>query len=73
MPTSASGTVTLGMTVAQKLRRNRKITITTSAIVRISVNCTSWTDARIVVVRSTEYVDLDGRGDRSLQLRQRWP
>ena len=41
VPTSDSGTVTLGMTVAQKFRRKTKITITTSAIVSISVNCTS--------------------------------
>ena len=33
--------VTLGMTVAQTLRRNTKITITTSAIDSISVNSTS--------------------------------
>ena len=38
VPTRASGTVTPGITVAQKLRRNTKITITTSAIVSISVN-----------------------------------
>jgi len=53
VPTSASGTVTLGMTVAQTLRKNRKITATTSAIESISVNCTSCTEARIVTVRST--------------------
>ena len=52
VPTSASGTVMLGMIVAERLRRNRKITVTTSAIVSMSVNCTSLTDARIVVVRS---------------------
>ena len=33
VPSSASGTVTPGMMVAQALRRNRKITITTSAMV----------------------------------------
>ena len=32
-PSSASGTVMLGMIVAQKLRRKTKITITTSAMV----------------------------------------
>src|ERR1700716_4417100 len=52
VPTSASGTITLGIIVAQKLRRKTKITITTSAIVSTSVNCTSLIDARIVVVRS---------------------
>ena len=40
------------MIVADRLRRNRKITITTSATVSISSNCTSATEARIVVVRS---------------------
>ena len=33
-PSSASGTVTLGMNVAQKLRRNSKMTSTTSTMVR---------------------------------------
>ena len=42
----------LGMIVAQTLRRNTKITITTRTMVSISVNCTSLTEARIVVVRS---------------------
>ncbi len=53
VPTSASGTVMLGMMVAQKLRRNRKITITTRPIDSISVNCTSSTEARMVWVRSS--------------------
>ena len=52
MPISDSGTVTAGMIVAQKLRRNRKITITTSATVSSNVNCTSATEARMVSVRS---------------------
>ena len=51
-PSKASGTVTLGMIVAHRLRRKTKITITTSATVSISVNCTSCTEARIVWVRS---------------------
>ncbi len=51
-PASASGTVTLGMSVAQKLRRNSRITITTSVMVSPSVNSTSSTEARIVTVRS---------------------
>src|SRR5271157_1376313 len=41
-----------GMMVAQKLRRNRKITMTTSATVSSNVNCTSATEARMVSVRS---------------------
>ena len=40
------------MMVADTLRRNKKITITTSATVSMSENFTSRTDARIVVVRS---------------------
>src|SRR4030081_4154737 len=51
-PSSASGTVMLGMTVAQKLRRNSRITITTRPIVSASVNSTSATEARMGVVRS---------------------
>jgi len=40
------------MTVAEKLRRKRNMTITTSATVSSISNCTSATEARIVVVRS---------------------
>ena len=40
------------MMVAAMLRKNRNMTITTSATVSISVNCTSVTEARIVVVLS---------------------
>src|SRR5580698_1485487 len=53
VPISATGTVILGMIVAHRLRRNRKITITTRLIDRIRVNSTSLTDARMVWVRST--------------------
>src|SRR5258708_6303426 len=53
VPNNASGTVTPGISVAQRLRRKRKITITTRAIVSSRVNSTSCTDAEIVVVRST--------------------
>ncbi len=52
VPTRATGIVTLGMIVAQTLRRNRKITITTSPIESSSVNSTSVTEARMVWVRS---------------------
>ena len=51
-PSSASGTVMLGISVAQKLRRNSRMTITTRAMVSPSVNSTSATEARMVVVRS---------------------
>ena len=52
MPISDSGTVTAGITVAQKFRRNTKITITTSATVSTRVKRTSLTEARMVCVRS---------------------
>ena len=50
--------------VAARLRRNRKITITTSATVSISSNCTSSTEARMVVVRSVRMSTVtDGGSD----------
>ena len=52
MPSSDSGTATLGMKVAAALRRKRKITRTTSATAMVSVNSMSCTELRIVVVRS---------------------
>ena len=70
VPASASGTVMLAMKVGQNRRRNRKITITTSAMLSSSENCTSCTEARIVVVRSLISVSLiDGRNPL-LELRQ---
>src|SRR5262249_60187810 len=49
---SDSGTVTAGMTVAQKVRRNVKITVMTNATVSSKANCTSEIEARMVSVRS---------------------
>ena len=46
------GSATLGMMVAGTLRRKMKITMITSASATISVNCTSWTEARMVTERS---------------------
>src|SRR3977135_2138071 len=61
VPSSARGTVTPGMMVAQALRKNRKITITTSAMVSASVNSTSCTAALMVVVRlATVFTLIDG-------------
>ena len=54
VPITASGSATLVITVAQSLRRKRKITMTTSPTVKRSVNCTSATEARIVAVRSVK-------------------
>ena len=69
MPISESGTAILGMIVADRLRRNRKMTITTSATVSISSNSTSCTDARIVVVRSVRICTVTDDGQRGLQAR----
>ena len=52
VPASDSGTATEGMIVAHSRRRNTKITATTRPMVRIRVNCTSCTEARMVSVRS---------------------
>ena len=51
------------MRVAEKVRRKRKMTMTTRATVSISSNWTSFTEARIVVVRSVriETCTDDGR------------
>ncbi len=52
VPISERGTAMPGMMVAEALRRKRKMTNTTSTVVSISSNSTSFTDARMVVVRS---------------------
>src|ERR1700730_10547194 len=62
VPINDNGTVTAGITVAQKLRRKMKITITTSATVSINVNCTSLIEARIVSVRSEMTLTLTAGG-----------
>src|SRR6202166_5299467 len=56
VPTSESGTATLGMMVAATVRRKRKITITTRAMTSISSNSTSLAEAGMVVVRSVKVV-----------------
>ena len=63
VPMRERGTATLGMIVADRFRRKRKITMTTSATASISSNSTSLTEALIVVVRSVrmETCTLDGR------------
>ena len=52
VPTIDMGRARLGMRVAETLRRNRKITSTTSATASSRVNCTSWTELRIDTDRS---------------------
>src|SRR3984885_8267150 len=66
VPSSASGTVTPGMMVAQAVRKNRKITSTTSTMVIHSVRSTSSTDALMVVVRlATVSTLIEGGTDAS--------
>ena len=69
-PSSASGTVMLGMNVAQKLRRNSSTTSTTSAMVSTSVNSTSCTEARMVTVRSSMVSTFIAAGMLAVSLRQ---
>ena len=57
-----NGSATLGITVAQSLRRNTKMTMTTNTTVRTRVNCTSSTEARIVSVRSVRTLTLTDGG-----------
>src|SRR5258707_8950445 len=56
VPTRDRGTATLGMIVAERLRRKRKMTITTKKMVSINSNSTSATDALMAVVRSVSVV-----------------
>ncbi len=70
VPTIEAGTARLGMSVARTLRRNRKITRTTSAIVRTSVNSTSWTDSRIGTERSKRTSSLQRAGELRPQRRE---
>ena len=45
VPTMESGTAMLGMIVAERLRKNRKMTMITRHMVKAMVNCTSTTDS----------------------------
>ena len=51
-PISETGSASAGIRVAAADLRNTKMTMTTSAIESISVNCTSWIDWRIETERS---------------------
>src|ERR1035441_6260981 len=62
VPDSASGTVMLAMNVGQNRRRKRKMTSTTSAMLSMSENCTSFTETRMVVVRSLISISLTDGG-----------
>src|SRR5205823_3690639 len=56
VPTSESGTATLGINVAEGLRRKKKITSTTSTTASSSSNSTSAIEARMLTVRSVSGV-----------------
>src|ERR1700693_2073210 len=62
VPINERGTATLGMMVAERFRRKRKITITTKPTVSINSNSTSCTEARIVVVRSVRTITFTDAG-----------
>jgi hypothetical protein len=63
VPTRESGTAAAGMTVADRVRRKRKITRITRATANINSNCTSRTDALIEVVRSVSTVTCTDDGN----------
>src|SRR5579864_9705057 len=56
------GNARLGMTVAETFRRNRKITMTTRAMVSMSVNFTSFTELRMETERSYSTLILRAAG-----------
>ena len=62
VPTSDSGTATLGIMVADRLRKNKNITITTKPTDNSNSNSTSCTEARMVWVRSVRMVTLTAGG-----------
>ena len=70
---SDSGSATPAMMVARMVRRNISTTSTTSTTLSSSVNCTSWIEARIVVVRSLTMVSVDADRHGALQPRQLAP
>ena len=70
VPTSDTGTATLGISVARTSRRNRKTTRITSTTAIVSARPTSRSDARIVAVRSIAGIEVDRARDRRAQRRQ---
>ncbi len=68
VPINDSGKVTAGISVAHSLRRNRKMTSTTRAIVTISVERRSSIEARIVSVRSARTVSAIVAGSAACRL-----
>ena len=70
VPTSDSGTATLGISVAEALRRNTKITATTRPTARISSNCTSLHRGADGDGAVGEHLHVHRGRQRALQLRQ---
>ncbi len=62
VPMIEAGSARLGMTVADRLRRNRKMTSTTSTTVKISVSWMSWIDSRIDCERSSRICRFSAAG-----------
>src|SRR6202050_4084896 len=62
VPTIETGTATLEIKDDRRCRRKKKITMTTSTMVSINSNSTSFTDARIVLVRSVRICCLTAEG-----------
>ena len=69
VPMTDTGSARLGITVADTLRRKRKITSTTSPIVSTRVNFTSATDSRIDFERSLRTSSVDRGGELRPQCR----
>ena len=61
VPMSDSGNATLVITVVQSFRRKRNITMTTSAIVRSNVNCTSLNGGADRFGAIGQHFDMDRR------------
>src|SRR5438309_2246389 len=69
VPTNERGTAMLGMDVAQILRRKKKTTKMTRVTEIMRVTSISWTEARIVIVRSCEtLIWMDGGIEAYAQL-----
>ena len=68
LPIKDKGTATLGIIVADRLRKNRKITMTTKATDNSNSNCTSATEARMVCVLSVSTVTLTAGGKLACKL-----
>ena len=66
VPINERGTAMPGIMVAEALRRNRKMTMTTNAVVSSNSNSTSSTEARMVMVRSLTTLTLTPCGKEAV-------